>query len=183
MKTFAFVLLVCISLSGFSQTYTLEGKLNYKNNYHSRFKDSCYVTLKHNDTIVEVDTIGADGYYHFYDLDPGQYVVQATSNKTWVGGGSTDALIIMRHFVGMLPQLTGLNMLAGDPSNDGVLNSIDALMISRRFVQAITSFPGPDWIFETFTIDIVNTNFTQNIRGLCKGDTNGSGIPLNTVPE
>lgn len=182
MKTYVLLLLGLLSISAFSQPYSIDGRIKYKRTLGPLyFKDSCYIALSQSGNVIAQDTVGNDGYYHFNNLSAGIYEITVTSNKLLVGvGGGTDALLIMRHFVGMAPLLSGLNLLAADVSGDHFPNAIDALFCERRYVQAINSFPTGDWIFENPTVEIIGSSVTQDIFGLCHGDVNGSGQPINT---
>lgn len=101
-------------------------------------------------------------------LKKGWYDVTAMTTKPWGLVNSVDALIIMKHFVGMI-NLSGLKLICADVNNNGSINSLDALIASKRFTQMINSFPAGNWKFETFTI-----NQTTNliIHGRCVGDVN-----------
>jgi hypothetical protein len=99
------------------------------------------------------------------------------SEKPWGGGNSTDALLILKHFVHMIT-LTGLYAEAGDVDNSGGINSLDALLTARRFIGSITSFAAGDWVFENPTISVpIPGTYTQNVGALCTGDVNGSFTP------
>jgi len=72
------------------------------------------------------------------------------------------------------------------------INSTDAVKITRRYVGSDTSFTRGDWIFEKpFGGDTLNVStylndtvivgggiVTQDFKGLCVGDVNGSNYPL-----
>jgi|GEM_PF-1324783 hypothetical protein len=174
----------------FGNCSDLSGMIKYKNNLNSVIRDSVTIKLYQPGNIFFAETnVDNTGHYAFTNLPNNTYTLKAFSSpptqKMWVGGTATDALLILRHYVGM-QLLTGLNLLVGDVNNSGgTPNAVDALAVSRRFVQAITTFyPAPDWYFQTFSITIDGTaNQVQEIRGLCAGDVNGSGIPLNSVPS
>ncbi|MHC1708240.1 MAG: GEVED domain-containing protein [Bacteroidales bacterium] len=180
----------------FGNCSDLSGMIKYKNNQNSVIRDSVMVKLYTGGNVFFSETpVDNTGHYAFLNLPNNTYTMRAFSGpvpaqspwqKVWVGGTATDALLILRHYVGMPPLLTGLNLTVGDVNGSGgTPNAVDALAVSRRFVQAITSFaPAPDWYFQNFTITIDGTaNQVQEIRGLCAGDVNGSGIPLNSVPS
>gem|GEM_PF-1469843 len=117
------------------------------------------------------------GQYAFSTLPNGNYTTTASSTKPWGGGNAIDALLISRHFQNLQP-LAGLRLLAGDVDGNGVVNANDALIVMRRSVLLITSFPSvPDWIFETKNVTLNNAHVFNNFLGLCYGDVNGSYIP------
>jgi hypothetical protein len=109
---------------------------------------------------------------------PGSYLLRASSANTWGGVNSTDGLLIQKHFVQELP-LSGIFLRAADVNASTYVNSTDAVISVRRFVGLITSFASGDWIFDSLTVVVSNSDITQNLSGLCYGDVNGSW----TVPN
>lgn len=166
-----------LSFKGYSQDNSLSGYVMYKNSSNTPMHDSTFVFLKQNNVVFATDTVDSTGYYEFNDIPAGTYVVSAGCIKKWGGGNATDALLILRHFVGMQPQLSGLNLVVGDVNQSGgVPASVDALAVSRRFIGMISSFaPAPDWYSTKHTKTIAEGDtLTQNIMMLCAGDVNGS---------
>lgn len=135
------------------------------------------VKLKSGALVVMQTTTNSNGYYQFTNVDPGSYTLEVTSTKAWGGVNSTDALIIMRHFVGLSP-LTGIRLKAGDVDASTNVNSVDALYVQRRSVGLLNSFPAGDWTFEQASVSVDGFNtVTKNISGLCYGDVNASYTP------
>ena len=179
MKKIAFILLLAAvhcSLSLNAQV-TVSGKLTYFNNSSTPLKN-CMVYLMNGNDTIGMYTTGTTGEYFFANVQPGTYHVKVKCNIMFGGsGGATDALMILRHFVGLPPLLTGLKLAAADVDASGYAGVADALMIERRFVGQINSFPSGNWIFENPAIQVLNTDIIQDIKGLCFGDVNGSYIP------
>jgi len=74
--------------------------------------------------------------------------------------------------------LDGLFREAADVDNNNFINSLDALLISRRFTGQITTFASGDWLFEPAVIAVSMTGvYMKNISGICYGDVNGSYVP------
>ena len=97
--------------------------------------------------------------------------------KPWGGVNSTDALLILKHYVGMI-QLTGVRLLAADVVNNGYVNTVDALAVQKRFIGSISTFPAGDWYFENpYLVLDGSISVTQDIKGLCYGDADGSYNP------
>ncbi|MHC1708496.1 MAG: PKD domain-containing protein [Bacteroidales bacterium] len=135
------------------------------------------VTLKQGNTGVYSAVTNNYGQYYFPNINFGNYSVEVTSNHAWGGVNTTDALIIMRHFVGMI-HLTGLRLSAANVDNNNFINASDALITAQRFVAIINYFPAGNWIFENPTIFINGSSQTiQNIKGICVGDVDGSFNP------
>ncbi len=164
-----------INVSGLAYV-TLSGSVTYLNTANTHL-DSTNIVLKQGDATIQQTSTDGAGNYSFSNVAPGTYSLVSSSTKKWGGVNSTDALLIMKHFVGM-STLTGLKMKAGSADLNPAINSIDALMVQKRSVSLITSFPVGDWTFTVPTVVIQNpVPYTQNINGLCVGDVNGSYIP------
>ena len=121
---------------------------------------------------VYTDTLGQ---YSFSNVAIGSYALLCKSTHAWGGVNATDALTIMKHFVGM-SVLTGVRLLAAELNGDGIVNSIDAMMAMKRFVGLQTSFATGNWRFEQPEVQITG-NTSLNVKGLCNGDVDGSYTP------
>lgn len=170
------VVLVIIAASCYSQLTTVSGTVTYKNT-PSTPMNNCTVELLEGTVVYYSAITDINGNYHINLVAPGNYTIKVTTQKPVGGMAAADGLAILRHYVGIPPLLTGLNLLAADCSNDGYYNAVDALFISRRFVGQIPTFPAGDWIFEQFTVVVNGNPVIQNVKCLCFGDTNGSYVP------
>lgn len=154
----------------------LSGHITYANSLASPL-GNVLVTLSGNGIIPQSIATDSQGYFSFSGVAPGNYTLTCQSTSPWGGGGSNDALMVLHHYVGN-STLTGINLVAADPNNTGYVNSADALEIAKRFVEIISSFSRPDWIFEAPQLNIPPTGTTEiMIKGICTGDVNGSYIP------
>jgi hypothetical protein len=104
----------------------------------------------------------------FFSVPKQWLSLHATTTVGWGNVNSTDALGVLKHSV-MLSMLTGLRKLCADVNGDNNVNSIDALLIMKRFVGMINSFPSGDWIHEPV---IINSDTTVTIRMRAIGDIN-----------
>jgi len=162
----------------------LSGQLTYDNLAHTPLTNTV-VTLKKAGMIAHQTTTDNAGNYLFKDLPNGNYQLNGLCNKPWGGVNATDALIIMKHFAN-ITALSGIRLEAADANGTGSVNALDALVVSRRFVGYLTSFPVGDWIFEKHNV-LVNgfSNLTDNFKGICTGDVNGTynpaGLKLETT--
>lgn len=114
------------------------------------------------------------GWYELGLEQAGNYTLHPTPVQAWGGVNATDALAMLRHFVGM-DILTGLPLIAGDVDGSGYVNATDALMASQRFVGLMTSFPAGDWAYDLpgFYFDGVQS-VNLDIPFLCVGDIDRS---------
>lgn len=175
-KSILFILFVIMATAAYSQLTTVSGSVSYKNAFSTPMSNST-VELLQGGVVIYSAITDSTGNYQINLVAPGNYTIKVTTQKPAGGMAASDGLSILRHFVGMPPLLTGLNLLAADCNHDGYYNAIDGLFISRRFVGQISTFPAGDWIFEQFTISVNGSPLVQHIKALCFGDTNGSYIP------
>lgn len=157
--------------------YSLSGDIIYNNIALSPL-NSTWVNLYDviNNIIVDSVYTNSSGTYIFNNLDNGNYKVYAKTEKAWGGVNATDALVIRRHIVGFEP-LLGLPLVAADVNNTSSVTSADALHILRRTIGLSSSFELGDWVFDTISLFINNSNKVIDIIGLCVGDVNQSYNP------
>ena len=131
-----------------------------------------------NQIVLDSVITDAGGYYVFDQLAGGtSYIIEPYyDTKPWGGSNSGDALKIMLHFVG-LDTITGLALQAADVSDDGVVNSIDALNVQQRFVGMIPIYVAGDWVATFDTVNFNGHSVQIDLFGICFGDVNQSYIP------
>ncbi|MCX6269838.1 MAG: C25 family cysteine peptidase [Bacteroidetes bacterium] len=155
---------------------TVSGIVKYDNTAQTPLSQVC-VKLKNGSVVIGQDSTLSSGFYEITTLQDGSFSLFGSSSKPWGGVNATDALLIMKHFVG-LSTLTGIRKKAADVDGSGVVNSIDALASQRRSVGMINSFPAGDWAFEIPQVSMSGFEMvTANFKGLCYGDVNGSYNP------
>ena len=176
-------LLVFLLMSGsvsisIGQTYTLSGNVVYYYNYYP--VDSCRAYLKDStSTKIEWTNVSSStAAYSFSNLAPGKYYVGIDScwSKYWGGSNSTDALMIMQHFLGIIT-LSGLSLLAADVDGPNYVNTLDAVWVQQRFVWMVDYFPAGDWVLNVDTLVDLSGDQTQNILTACFGDVNHTASP------
>jgi len=153
----------------------ITGYVNYLNTAATAMNNT-EVKLIKGSTVVQTVTTDAYGFYQFTSLADDTYLIDGASTKAWGGGNSGDALLIMKHFVG-LNTLTGLYLEAGDVNADAVVNTADALNVQQRFVGMIPGFAAGDWVFEKNTVVLAGFDETNDFASLCFGDVNASYTP------
>ncbi|MHC1706735.1 MAG: dockerin type I domain-containing protein [Bacteroidales bacterium] len=163
---------------GFNQPslINVQGKLSYLIGQNTPLPNST-IWIQRNNYIIRTSITDEYGNYLFSDLIPGNYILVASTEHSFGGINSADALIALKHFVHMVT-LSGLALQAADVDGNGIVNASDAMSITRRFNGFINSFPVGDWQFEAPGFSIgPHGNYFQNIHALCTGDVNGSYIP------
>ncbi len=155
---------------------SLAGTVSYKNNTNTPIANTVVLLMRYG-SIVATDTSSTDGSFLFPEVIPGFYTLQCESPFAWGGVNAVDALLVLKHFTGIV-YLEGLNLKAADVDGSTYINSIDALLISKRFVGLIGGFSITDWVYTPSKLAIMgDQNIAQPIKALCAGDLNGSYIP------
>ncbi len=158
------------------------GTLTY-DNAAGTFLNNCQVFLKQGAALIATTSSDASGYFQFNNPETGEYNLDAASTKPWGSVNATDALLVLKHFVGMDP-LAGLRLAAADVDATTYINAADALSVMKRFVGLQTSFIPGDWVFEHPMVSFSGSdNVTADFKGLCYGDVDGSYIPPYLKPE
>ncbi len=154
----------------------LQGTVYYSNDVFSQL-DSITVYLYKNGALLGQTLTNSSGGFQFPVTDTGQFVVSCSTSKMWGGVNSADALIVLKHFV-HLTNLSNLFLQAADVDQNTTINTIDALMIAKRYVGLINTFPSGDWLFQSKQLHIQSTLIQPVlILGVCYGDVNGSFFP------
>ena len=158
-------------------TFKISGNVTYDNSVNTPLT-ATKIYLKKDGITVDSTMTDTLGNYSFNSVANGTYTLDGFCTKEWAGVNSTDALNIRKYQVGTYT-LEGLRFKAGDNNGNGATNSTDALNIRKRLASLISSFPIPDWVFDTPTVIVNGANVVQNMKGLCTGDVNGSNVPTN----
>ena len=155
---------------------TLSGDLHYTNSQQTALKNT-HLDLYRNGILFGGTMTQNDGSFIFPNLPTGSYSLQPQCTKAWGGVNAADALAILKHFVGLY-NLSSLPAKAADVDQSSYINSQDALLIGRRFVSLIATFPLEDWVYWNTTIQITDAStYLLPVKALCAGDANGSYIP------
>ncbi|HRY32588.1 MAG TPA: heparinase II/III family protein [Bacteroidales bacterium] len=156
--------------------YTIDGTIKYANSAES-WLAACSVALRQNGLEMAVTQSDTAGCFSFENLCRGQYSLVVIPEIPWGGCNSTDALLVLRHFVHLI-HLTGLSLKAADVDDNQAVNSLDALYIGKRFIGAVNAFPAGDWYCEAPAFSIGAMQHTAfSLKAVCMGDVNGSYFP------
>ncbi len=162
--------------------YKINGRLTYANTAMTGMNNTKVILKELPNNKVDSIVLGANGMYQYDNLWNAGYFLKPVITKPWGGGNSTDALAIMKHFVG-LSYLNGIYLQAADVDITGYVNSSDALMTQKRYIGMISGFPSGDWTWEDNNIIIYGINVVYDFQALCFGDVNGSYTPPLTKQE
>ncbi|MCX6272802.1 MAG: dockerin type I domain-containing protein [Bacteroidetes bacterium] len=160
----------------------ISSTLRYNNNAQTPLSNSTVYLKTQTGVILDSTTTDLQGNGQFCGVENGDYFLTARTTKPTGGINNTDALIILRHFMGY-SQLTGLKKKAADCNGSGYINTTDALLVQKRFMGLSPDFSGGNWVFEEPTITISSSStYVVNIKGLCMGDVNGDNTPPVCYP-
>lgn len=126
-------------------------------------------------------TNGTHGFYQFTGIPQDYYTMMVQTTAPWAGTpyvSGLDALLVELHTAGVYP-LNGINLLAANVNGGPTVNATDALLIKKRVIGEISSFPAGDWVFDNGLINAFTSPVSvYNFQGLCTGDVNGSYNPV-----
>ena len=155
----------------------LSGTIVYDNSAQAPLSNCVVRLVNAQGASVMSATTNSAGQYQFTQAPSGTYTLQTTTNRTWGGVNSTDALNVARHFSNT-QLLSGIRINAADVNASNSINATDALQISRRTVSQISSFTAGNWHFQSPTVTLSGGVLQQGaIKGICIGDVNGSFNP------
>jgi hypothetical protein len=160
-------------------TKEVSGQVTYNNTANTPLPNLT-VTLNDGSKAVVASTMtNTSGDYKFDYVWKGGYTIEVTGAPYAFGGiNTTDALVVRRHSIGIPPPLTGLKLEAADVNLSSSINTTDALLVRRRSINLpAATWLLPDWMYESFNVNLSDANIIQNILGLCSGDVNGSYTP------
>jgi hypothetical protein len=176
-----------ITVNGTAGTHQISGSVTYNNTAQTPMTNTVVQLLDSSGGVQATATTNSTGYYQMnFDLTaiggPGSYSLKAVPTKPWGGVNSVDALAIARSFTGAAP-LVGLRLAAADVNGSNTINSLDSLLVTRRFSGERNSFIAGDWRSEVLPIFLANspTQYTQNLQVICFGDVNGSYVPSTSL--
>lgn len=179
MKTLIISAILFLTIAICANGGNIEGTINYANEDTTVVRAAKVVLMDGFGDKLDSVNADANGHFSFTNVIAGTYQLTVHPYHPWGGVNITDALITLRHYVG-LHDLDSLPKLAADVSNNNIINSLDALIIAKRFAGLIPSFPSGDWLFESGMLTITGTETINiTIYGLCYGDVNQSYVPLN----
>lgn len=151
------------------------GLITYANSFNTAL-NGAEATLFSGVTPIDVATADGSGAYFFTGMTDGSYTIGTTCSKAWGGVTNIDGVLAQRFALGLLP-LDALQQLAADVNKAGGVTNIDGVLIKRRAVGLITSWPAPDYVFETPNVIVTSGLGAADYKGLCSGDVNKSYIP------
>ncbi len=156
---------------------TISGALVYDNSLQSTMSNCPVILLDSIGNPLDTTLTDESGLYVFQVNQTGSYGLRVVPSNPLSSVNSTDALLIIQHFVGLV-NLNGLALKAADLNADSIVNSTDALIVLKRFVGLQTSFLNGDWVFDIPSVPMpVLSPLTIHMKALLKGDVDRSLVP------
>ena len=159
----------------YNTAYQISGAVTYDNSNNTPLSN-INLNLMQGNNLINSTSTNTSGNYSFPNVSDGSYSIESSTNKPWGGGNSADALLIMRHWAG-LETLSGLRYTAADVNASGTITNADALQVMRRWAGVINSFNSGDWAFDQVNFNVNGSDVTENFKGICFGDVNGTYTP------
>ena len=133
----------------------LKGTVKYnRNNLNHTPIEGITVNLKNGAAVLATTTTDATGYYEFMTVDGSTNTIEVSTDMTWGGGNSTDALAVQRRQIASYPSFYKPGLYdftfrdsVGDVNANKWVNATDALLIKKRAIQLVSSFVAGDWAF------------------------------------
>lgn len=167
---------------------TISGSMLYDGNPEYTMEGSTIKVKNFADSLLYQTTTDAMGHFSFNNISVmGAKKIEFEPNVDVEATITTaDALAVMLHYVHET-MLTGSRLMAADVNGSLTVNGTDALLIQKRYVNQIETFPMGDVYYNLYDTVVYNNVSTDlNITVLCYGDVNGSyqalrnGITLQT---
>lgn len=122
-------------------------------------------------------TTNSNGYFNFSNLNLNVAskceMPVALSNPP---ANSTDAMKVMQHYTHLVT-LEGARLRAADVNSSCTVNGTDALLIQRRFIGSISTFPAGDVQVTDEMFSYSGNNLESDLNVLLFGDVYGNNNP------
>jgi uncharacterized protein (TIGR02145 family) len=178
MNKIIFILLVIAYTNAYTQSqFEISGNITYDNTANSAIEYSKVILKDSLNQIYSFTYTDTLGNYSFSSISNGKFTIEIIPIYKWGGVNPTDALFTLRYFVKLSTFKDALKKKAADVNIDNKINTVDALLINRRFVKLIKSFPAGEWLWDNNTVVVNGQNIIVNIKIICTGDVDGSFIP------
>lgn len=152
---------------------SLQGTLRYDNLQQTPLAGIPVRLLNLAGLPVAFDTTDAQGHFLLQDYPSATYTFVAQIGYFWGGVNSTDALNAQRSFSNQ-QIFSAFRNRSADVNGNGVLNSTDAIQISRRVALITASFAIGDFLWDPTVVVATGGLVQRDFRVLCGGDINGS---------
>jgi len=161
---------------------SLQGALRYDNNSQTPLAGVPVRLLNPAGLPVAFDTTDSQGNFQLSDFPSSTYTFVAQIGYPWGGVNSTDALNAQRSFSNQ-QVFSPFRNRAADVNGNGVLNSTDAIQISRRVSLITGAFAVGNYLWDPSLVVAQGSPIQRNFLVLCTGDINGSYPISPTQPS
>ncbi len=156
----------------------ISGLIQYENVAFSPLFEVQVQLCDLNGQVIQTASTNYEGRFYFCHHIPGNYILTFNCNVSEGGINATDALEVLRHYLGFTT-LEGLRLRAADVNASGYVNASDALVIAKYYSGLIDNFVTGTWLIDPEPIAVADEVPTfVEIRGLCYGDADCSHNPV-----
>jgi hypothetical protein len=173
------LILLFTSSSVFSQVENINGRVIYHDNDNLPISGVKAYLHTEEGTIIDSALTDVDGYYVLENVDPGNYTVTFSTQRSSEGIELGDAYEILSYLQDE-ETLTPIQALAANVNGIGNISENDFNQILNDYMNLGNPFPIGQWVFETALFTIPTTSRDGGItssRGSSSGDVNGSLVP------
>ncbi|MCK9422406.1 MAG: carboxypeptidase regulatory-like domain-containing protein [Bacteroidales bacterium] len=167
-----------IECEGGSIGHVISGTITYPNTGNTPMNNIPVKLKNASGTVIATVATNVSGSYSFTEVTDGNYTLEASTDKPWEGVTAGDVLLFRKHIANIAP-LYGIYLACGDVNGSGSLTASDVLLIKKRIITLINSFPVGDWLFNNLPVIVNGNDVTQNFNGIIYGDANASYIWTN----
>lgn len=153
------------------------GTLKYANSFATPMEAVIIELVDNAGNVTNSAVTDPSGYFEMWQTSAGDYTMVENHGKAHGGVNTTDALVVQLHSIFSDTISHHLLLEAADVNNSGYINSSDALNVRLRFIQSITSFDIPDWLYDEDVLTHTGGVMTHDYEAACAGDVNGSYVP------
>jgi len=153
------------------------GTLKYANSFATPMEAVIIDLVDNGGNVTNTTVTDPSGYFEMWQISAGDYTMVENHGKPHGGVNTTDALVVQLHSIFSDTISHPLLLEAGDVNNSGYINSSDALNVRLRFIQSISAFDIPDWLYNEDVLTHGGGVMTYDYEAACAGDVNGSYIP------
>jgi len=174
--------------NGSVASFTVSGQLTYcdhpSRTIGTKGADVTTAYLKNaaDSTVAYTATTDSLGNYLFSNVAVGTYFLDAVTNidAKW-SYDVTDAYVIYGTYAtltGLKAQAANVNMSSWGADQTDAYIVYGSVNNPSGANTKVASWTAPDWIFDNVSVNVVDSNVTQNFSGICSGDANATFVPM-----
>ncbi len=158
-----------------AEAFGWSGHLYYNGNTSKPMPNQTLVIKDYQGNTLRSVSTGNNGNFGFGDLNLNVATKIELESPSIAGINATDALLVMLHYT-QSQLLEGAQLRAADVNLSNTVNGTDALLIQRRGVGLIDTFPAGDVQFTAEGFGYSGENLISDLNVLWFGDIDGGSV-------